>query len=63
PELVNKDLDILYIFKLNIIFRISFTSNNKIISYNRININIVTTIINYLINFIKVLDLNSCRYS
>ncbi|PWY80860.1 carboxylesterase [Aspergillus sclerotioniger CBS 115572] len=63
PELIEEGLGVPHIFELSAMFGVGFAGDSEIASYSGINPNVVTTVMNYWISFVKAMDPNPRRNS
>ncbi|RAH60642.1 carboxylesterase [Aspergillus piperis CBS 112811] len=61
PELIDEGLGVPHIFEISAIFGVGFAGDSETTSYNGINANVVATVMDYWISFVKVLDPNPLR--
>ncbi|PYI10673.1 carboxylesterase [Aspergillus sclerotiicarbonarius CBS 121057] len=63
PEMIDQGLGVPHIFELSAIFGVGFAGTSETTSYNGINLNIVATVMDYWISFVKAMDPNPRRNS
>ncbi|OJJ75773.1 hypothetical protein ASPBRDRAFT_203505 [Aspergillus brasiliensis CBS 101740] len=61
PELIDEGLGVPHIFEISAIFGVGFAGDSETTSYNGINADVVATVMDYWISFVKVLDPNPLR--